>query len=230
MKRYKNIYFDLDRTLWDFERNAHEAFYDLYYQYNLSTNIPSVDALTQRYHYHNERLWEEYRKGRIKKEFLRVYRFQLIFNDFNYKDDALAGLISVKYLELAPLKTHLIPHTMEVLNYLTDNYSLHVITNGFQEVQLTKMEKSGISHFFDSVITSDSAGAQKPKSAIFEYALSKNNARKKDSIMVGDDLNVDIIGAKQFGMDQVYLNPLQLPHYHKLTYEISCLKELKDIF
>ncbi len=230
MNHYKNIYFDLDRTLWDFEKNARDAFHDLYRDYDLGSFISSPDMLVKSYHKHNERLWEEYRLGRIKKDFLRVYRFQLVLNDYNVRNNVLAEQLSEKYLDIAPLKTNLIPNTKSVLQYLSRKYSLHIITNGFTEVQMLKLEHSGILHFFEKVITSDNAGAQKPKAAIFEFALSSANAKKKESLMVGDDLEVDIIGAKNFGLDQVYFNPDKTPHKQKLTYEISSLNDLKEIF
>ena len=220
MNQYKNIYFDLDRTLWDFEKNARDAFHDLYRDYDLGAFIPSLDMLVRSYHKHNERLWEEYRMGRIKKDFLRVYRFQLVLNDYNVRNNKLAAQLSKNYLDIAPLKTNLIPHTKSVLQYLSEKYSLHIITNGFKEVQSLKLQNSGIIQFFEKVITSDNAGAQKPKEAIFEYALSTANAKKKESLMVGDDLEVDILGAKKFGLDQVYFNPDKKPHNQSLTYEI----------
>lgn len=230
MNQYKNIYFDLDRTLWDFEKNARDAFHDLYINYDLGSFIPSLDMLVNSYHKHNERLWEEYRMGRIKKDFLRIYRFQLVLNDYSVRNNELAAQLSENYLDIAPLKTNLIPHTKSVLQYLTGKYSLHIITNGFKEVQTLKLKNSGIIQFFEKVITSDNAGAQKPKAAIFEYALSTANAKKKESLMVGDDLQVDILGAKKFGLDQVYFNPDKKSHNQNLTYEIFSLNQLKEIF
>lgn len=229
MSQYTNIYFDLDRTLWDFEKNAYDAFDDLYHEFKLNKFIPSVENLVESYHLHNERLWEEYRMGRIKKDYLRVYRFQLVLNDYEVRNNVLAEELSVKYLDIAPLKTNLIPYTESVLQYLSKKYALHIITNGFNEVQMLKLKNTGIVIFFDKVITSDNAGTQKPKPGIFEYALSAANAKKKESVMVGDDLEVDILGAKKFGLDQIYFNPSGAPHKQNMTHEISSLVELKEI-
>jgi putative hydrolase of the HAD superfamily len=226
---YKNIYFDLDRTLWDFEKNASEAFFDLYKDYKLNCFIPSAEHLIKSYHHHNEKLWEEYRKGNIKKDFLRVYRFQLVLNDYDVRDNRLAEDLSKSYLDIAPLKTNLIPHTLNVLKYLKEKYSLHIITNGFSEVQKLKLQNSGIINYFQAIISSDSIGVQKPKPDIFKHALTSVNAKKKESIMIGDDLLVDVLGAKKFGMDQLYFNPGQVKHNHQVTYEISSLIEIKNI-
>lgn len=226
MKYYKNIYFDLDRTLWDFEKNATEAFEDLYEEHRLHQFIPSVEHLVKSYHYHNELLWDDYRKGKIKKDYLRIYRFKLVLRDYENFDTKLAEILSVKYLQIAPLKINLVPYTLELLDYLADKYALHIITNGFNEVQLLKIKNTGINKFFNSVVASDLANAQKPKPAIFEYALTSVNAKKKESIMVGDDLEVDILGAMKFGMDQVYFNPKKQPHKHQPTFEISSLIDL----
>ncbi len=229
MKKYKHLFFDLDRTLWNFEKNAREAFIDIITKNNLFSYFPDVDTFLKKYHEINEALWVQYRNGEIKKDFLRIERFRLILNKFNIQDNFLANKISEQYLHFAPRKTHLEPYTIELLEYLKKQYNLYIITNGFNEIQHIKMEFSGLNKYFDKVFTSDTVGAKKPKPGIFAHSLNSVNARKKESLMIGDDLLVDIVGAREYGMDQIYYNPLNLQHTEKVTYEVSSLIDITTI-
>jgi putative hydrolase of the HAD superfamily len=130
---------------------------------------------------------------------------------------------------MSPLKTKLIPGTHEVLRYLSGKYSLHIITNGFNEVQYIKIERSGIKQYFDKIITSEEAGCNKPNKNIFFYSLKKASAEIGESLMIGDDIEVDILGAQSIGMDQVFLNLNNFSHDHSFTYEIRSLNELMNI-
>jgi putative hydrolase of the HAD superfamily len=127
------------------------------------------------------------------------------------------------------LQTALIPNAKYILKYLIKNYSLYIITNGFMDVQLAKIKNSGLSGYFKKIFTSEHARSSKPNRGIFEYALKSVNARKKESLMIGDDLEIDIKGAREFGIDQVYFNPSGIRHNDRLTYEIHSLLELKDL-
>jgi len=129
----------------------------------------------------------------------------------------------------SPKRTALVPHTYEVLEYLSSKYHLHIITNGFNEVQFTKLKACGIDKFFDMVITSEMSGAHKPQEQAFSHSIASAKAKKYECLMVGDDLEVDIMGAKRFGIDQVYFNPSCKPHDEDVTFEIKSLKELKAI-
>lgn len=232
MKKYKHIYFDLDRTLWDFEANAREAFDQIYEAFALEKKLPGVDLFIAAYNKHNEKLWHFYRKGLIKKEFLRTERFNLTLKEFGINNHILASDIGDQYMLLAPSKTNLVPGTLEVLGYLLlKNYKLYVITNGFKDVQLQKLTNCDIIKYFSKVFTSDDAGYQKPRKEIFEYALKTVNAAKNESVMVGDDYPIDIEGAKAFGIDQVFFNRDGHTNYtFKPTYEIGELRDLKNIF
>lgn len=227
---YTNLFFDLDRTLWDFEANAIEAFQDIFVDYSLQRYFPGVESFVQTYEKYNEELWDQYRKGLIKKDFLRNYRFKLTLMDYGVDDDVLARKISDRYLEVAPQKSNLVPGTQEVISHLSGKYRLYILTNGFSEVQGVKMKSTGLDRHFKYMFTSDEAGYQKPNPKIFEYALKNLNAKKVESIMIGDDLEVDVLGAKHFGMDQVFFNPKKVNHREELTYEINSLKELLAIF
>jgi putative hydrolase of the HAD superfamily len=233
MSKIKHIFFDLDKTLWDFDANAHEAFHDIFEEFEISKTISDADKFVETYHIHNEKLWGFYRKGLIKKEFLRTERFNLTLKDFGINDHILASELGDKYLTIAPTKTNLVPFTFEILSYLKlKKYELHILTNGFKEVQFQKLKNCDILKFFTKVICAEDAGSQKPKKEIFEYALSTNNAKKEESIMIGDDLEVDIIGASKFGMQQVYYNPnnIRIPGQFQPSYSIQSLEELKSIF
>ena len=226
---YKHLFFDLDRTLWDFESNADEALTELYESYQLSKrNIICVDFL-QKYKMHNERLWELYRDSKIDKDNLRSLRFQLALEEFGIKDQTMAKEMGDEYIRSCPLKKHVFPFTYSILDYLYKKYTLHIITNGFEEVQYVKLKHSNLLHYFQQVITSEQVGVKKPNPKIFNYALFKASSKASESIMIGDDFPVDILGAKNFGIDQIYFNPNNNKYSGSITYEINCLSQLREI-
>jgi putative hydrolase of the HAD superfamily len=216
----------LDNTLWDFKSNAIEAFREIFDHHQLWQMIPDFDEFISTFTFYNEQLWAKYRQGHIKKEPLRVERFTLTLSRLGISDSNLSELISNAYLELVPQKSNLIKDAHEVLNYLKSKYRLFILTNGFRETQRNKLINSGIQHCFNGMITSEDAGWSKPDRRIFEYALKSFNAKKPESVMIGDDLHVDIEGAKNFGMDQVFFNRKMISHEVKTTCEINELKEL----
>ncbi|UYQ92730.1 YjjG family noncanonical pyrimidine nucleotidase [Chitinophaga horti] len=228
--KYKHIFFDLDHTLWDFETNATQTLQRLYELNTLcDRGISSFDDFYARYSVHNERLWDRFRKGFINRKELRFKRFWLTFLEYKIADDKLCNLMSEQFLELLPTQTALFPYAIEVLDYLAaKNYPLHLITNGFEETQHLKMKHAGIHHYFTHVITSESAGSLKPHREIFDYAMAKAGTTAAESIMIGDTLDVDILGAQNVGMDQVYFGPAKASPVVP-TYSIACLSELKKI-
>lgn len=228
-KHYKHIFFDLDMTLWDFETNAHEAYLDIFEKFRLKDlGIQSIDAFLRSYFVHNDRLWDQYRKGEIEKEFLRSRRFELTLLDFGVKDPKLAEDIGMEYITISPQKTNLFPHAIEVLRYLKQKYPLYIITNGFEEVQFTKLKNSRLEEYFSHVITSEEAGCKKPDARIFRYALQQADARPEESIMIGDDPEVDVQGALDAGMDAVYFNPKKNPVNGNISLVVHDLIELKQ--
>jgi putative hydrolase of the HAD superfamily len=230
MKLYKHIFFDLDRTLWDFDKNAHEAFCDIFDKYGLEGRGGlTLDRFVGSYIGHNERLWALYREAAIEKQYLRWHRFEATLNDFGIDDPALAHAIGSEYVTISPQKTNLLPNTIATLDYLSSRYPLHIITNGFEEVQYAKMQNCNIRQYFLHVITSEAAGSKKPDTAIFNYALKVVGATSGDCIMIGDDLDTDIRGAAGAGIDTVYFNPGNLPHNGGVLFEISDLIELIQI-
>ena len=228
-KKYSHIFFDLDRTLWDFDRNSKETITELFYRHNLNNHIESPDVFVDIYHDVNFQLWDLYRKGEMTKDVLRVKRFEISFEHFGIRDNRLASDFGDEYLAISPTKTLLVPNSIETLDYLYPRYKLHIITNGFLKTQEIKIKNCGLDKYFQSMTTSETVGHNKPRPEIFHQALSSVHARKGESIMIGDDLEVDILGARKFGIDQVFLNRDRIIYTDKITYEIKVLNELLEI-
>jgi putative hydrolase of the HAD superfamily len=228
-KAYQHVFFDLDHTLWDFEESAYHTFEFLFKKHELrARGVPSLSQFVEVYTHHNLILWEQYRNGQLEKDVLRSLRFENSLAVFGIGDKELATALGNDYVYLSPRTVHLIPGAVEALEYLSRKYKLHLITNGFEEVQHIKIAEAGLDVYFETVTTSEEAGVKKPDIEIFNHALSKAKARANQSIMIGDNLEVDIIGAKQAGLDQVYFNPLGLSHDEQVTFEIRQLNELTD--
>jgi len=230
MNKYKHIFFDLDRTIWDFDASTMDSFKRMFHKYGLkSRGVPSVEELKSHYDVHNDHLWEIYRKGEILKEVLSVKRFEMTLADFDIHDPEIAKAMSELHVTLDPERAFLMPHAIESLEYLSSKYTLHMLSNGFSEVQEQKYHIARLDRFFETVTTSEEAGIKKPEAGIFKYAMKKASCIAEESIMVGDDLEVDIIGARNIGMDQVFFNTERNGHKESVTYEISSLKELLEI-
>jgi putative hydrolase of the HAD superfamily len=231
MKIYKHIFFDLDRTIWDFDASAADTFNYMYSKYGLTDKgVPSLEKFRTRYEIHNDILWSLYRKGEILKEVLNIRRFEMTLADFGIVDHSISLGMSEDYVNVNPDKPFLFPGAIETLEYLGPRYPLHLITNGFQEVQEQKFRIARLDRFFKSVTTSEEAGIKKPEPGIFHFALDKAKADASDSIIIGDDLAVDIVGARNIGMDGVYFNPEHKEYAEEITFEIESLLELKEIF
>lgn len=230
--KYKHLFFDLDHTLWDFEANARATLQELHVALQLGKRgVNDFELFHKNYLAHNEKLWERYRNGYIKQEELRVKRMWLALLDFKIADEELAKELSTRFLDLLPNRTILFPYTKEILRYLRDKrYVLNLITNGFEKTQHNKLMFAGLKPFFNEVITSEGSGSLKPNKEIFQFALEKCNADPRASIMIGDSIEVDIIGAMNAGIDQVYVNHLGVDPTVKPTYTVNSLKELEKIF
>ncbi len=230
MKTYKHIFFDLDRTLWDFETNTLITLEEIFSYYGLQKKgIPSFDDFISTYRLHNTQLWGLYRLNKLSKEVLRVKRFADTLLEYNIADKLLAEKIADDYLDQSPRQTNLFEYTHEILTYLKPHYHLHIITNGFQEVQLVKVKACNIDQYFQHIITSEKASYKKPDIRIFNYALAFCTARPEDSLMIGDDSEIDIRGAQQAEIAQVWFNPEKQQSDITATYEIQHLKELEDL-
>ena len=230
--KYKYLFFDLDHTLWDFEANSRQTLEELYIELNLKERgVHDFNTFHQNYLVHNEKLWDRYRNGYIKVDELRWKRMWLALLDHKIADEPLARNMGVSFLDKLPTRKILYPYTIEILDYLTNKgYELHLITNGFEKTQHSKLENAGIDHYFREVITSEGSNSLKPHKEIFDYALQRTGASYSNSIMIGDSLEVDIIGAHKAGMDQVFVNHIGQSTEFKPTFTVHHLKELENIF
>lgn len=230
LKTYKHIFFDLDHTLWDFERNAEETKRELFDTLKLNDKgIESYDVFRQHYQGINLALWALYRENKIEKDELNFRRFYDTLCDLGVNNVELGEAMAKGFIEGISSKTYLFPYAKEILEYLFPKYKLHIITNGFEEVQYSKLKNSGMDRFFTTVITSEAADSKKPDPAIFEYALRISGALASESIMVGDDLTVDILGAADAGFDQLYVNHDRKPHTETVTAEVYSLQEIETL-
>lgn len=231
-KQYKHIFFDLDHTLWDFDRNSVAALRSVYDEYDLGSEygITDFDAFSEIYLAHNERLWDRFRNGYIKRDELRWKRFWLTLLDYKIGDTALAHELSAAYLEILPVQTILTPYAKELLDHCKGRYAIHLITNGFETTQWLKLQYSGIASYFQEIITSEKCNSLKPHPDIFSYAMKVTGALSEESIMIGDALDIDVLGAYNAGWDQVYYNPKKVAHDRKPTYEVHTLGDLLTVF
>lgn len=229
-KCYRHLFFDLDRTLWDFDAAAEVAFERIYEQYHLrELGIPSAHEFHMVYHPLNEKLWELYRADQITKDELNRTRFLKPLEHYGIHDIALADHLSEDYVYWSPRIVRLVPGTMELLEYLKPKYHLHLITNGFEEVQHTKLSGSGMEPYFETLTVSEEVGVKKPNPEIFRYALKKAGATPEESLMIGDEMAVDIDGARAAGIDQVFFNATGQPTQGQCTFEVNSLSEIKGI-
>ena len=229
-QKYKHIFFDLDRTLWDFDAAAEVAFERIYEKYHLQElGIPNAHEFHEVYHPLNERLWELYREDKITKDYLNRTRFVLPLEHYGIHDTDLADHLSEDYVYWSPRIVRLVPGTMELLDYLKPKYHLHLITNGFQEVQHTKLSGSGLEPYFETLTVSEEVGVKKPNPEIFHYALQKAHATAEESLVIGDEMAVDIDGARAAGIDQIFFNPSGKEVIGERTFEVRSLVEIKEI-
>jgi putative hydrolase of the HAD superfamily len=227
--KYRHIFFDLDRTLYDFDKSTRQTFFELYEKFNLKKNgVKDFDDFLDTYHANNLKLWAQYRDGKIKKKFLNVERFHVTLLHFGIDDRAFAGRFASEYILESPKKKTLFPGVVEAVEYLHGKYKLHIITNGFDEVQQVKMKANGLNKYFLTITTSEEAGAKKPSEKIFIHALVKAGAGPDESLMIGDDYAVDIEGAKNVGMDQMLFLPGGEKDDYDCTFIIGDMAEIHE--
>ena len=227
---YSHILFDLDHTLWDFERNSSEALNEVYLFYNLKQfNAFSCQEFVKKFKEVNTILWEKYDHDEIDREFIRTRRFEMVLTQLGLKTADIPDDISNTYLSICPTKENVIPDTFEVLDYLKGSYQMHIITNGFDDIQDTKLNSSNLRGYFDRVFTSEAVGYKKPSKEMFNKAVEMIGVDKKSCLMIGDNLETDIKGALNASLDVIFFNPDQLKHDLPVTYEIQKLLDLKSI-
>jgi putative hydrolase of the HAD superfamily len=229
MKQYRHLFFDLDHTLWDFRANSRETLRELHVELGLAQHgVEDVDELISVYEDVNRGLWKRYEAGHLNKEVLRVLRFRNTLLQFGIRNEPLATRMGEAYLEQCPLKPNLFQGTQALLQDLSAQYRLHIITNGFHEVQQVKLRSSGIHHHFDVVLSSEKAGAGKPDPRIFAKALAMSGAKVEESLMIGDDHETDMRGARNAGWDQVHFAAENTPDT-SATYRVAHMDELRPI-
>ncbi|WP_195621725.1 YjjG family noncanonical pyrimidine nucleotidase [Bacteroides clarus] len=227
---YKNLFFDLDDTLWAFSANARDTYEEMYRKYDYDRFFDSFEHYYSLYQRRNLELWAEYADGKVTKEELNRQRYLYPLEAVGAGDSALAEAYEKDALATIPTKSKLMPHAREVLEYLSAKYNLYILSNGFKELQFHKMRSSDIDKYFRKVILSDDIGILKPWPEIFHFALSATQSELNDSLMIGDSWENDIAGAAGVGMHQVFYNlsgRTDLPFTP--TYQITDLKELLDL-
>lgn len=229
MSRYQHLFFDLDHTLWDFRGNSRETLAELVDTHRLvDRGIPDAEAFIAVYEEINHALWTQHGSGRMPKEVLRVLRFRSALQHFGITDGRLPGVLSEEYLDICPRKQGLMPGAAELLHGLEDRFKLHIITNGFEETQAMKLRSCGLDRHFDLVLTSERAGAAKPSTAIFDEALRRSGASAGQSLMIGDNVEADMQGARNAGWDHVHYTAETEPDL-LATYRVAHLAELSGI-
>lgn len=225
---YKYVFLDLDDTIWDFHANARLSLQDMFEDRKLYKYFSDFNEFFDIYAKKNIELWEAYGKGEITKEFLMAERFRYPLAKMGVDDLELAEAIGIQYLDILPTKTTLMPYAEELLDYLYPKYPLTIISNGFVEVQYKKLKSTNIERYFSHVVLSESAKALKPDKKIFEYALTLNNAKASEAIMLGDSYEADIKGAINANIDQIYypLQPITEENRPQCTHVINSLKEV----
>jgi putative hydrolase of the HAD superfamily len=199
-----DVFFDLDHTLWDFERNSALTYQMLFERFEVEV---SLERFLEHYVPLNLLFWKAFREGRISKEKLRYERLKTVFERMAFPvSDRQIHQLSEAYIENLSTQTHLLPNCVEVLQYLSGRYKMHIITNGFEEVQARKLKNSGIEHYFVEVVNSDRAGVKKPDPRIFNMAIEAAGIRPESGIMIGDSFEADILGARSVGLRALHFN------------------------
>jgi len=229
MKKYRDLLFDLDHTLWDFDKNSLDALSELFNSYSLDGYFESFDEFNKIYHGINSMLWSQYGRGKISKETVKYGRFSRCLEKKSCYNKELARNLAEEYVKLSPCKTHLVEGAIEILEGLTGSYRMHIITNGFNEVQYKKIQLSGLMPFFEKVFTSEDAGYQKPDQGFFQFVFESNGLSPATSLVIGDNLITDIGGARDFGIDTVFYNPGGDRDFIGASYMISNMNELLPI-
>jgi len=221
-----DIFFDLDHTLWDFDKNSAFTFQKIFSEQQIKID---VDVFLKVYMPANLKFWKMYREEKITKSELRYQRLKSVFDTLGYNvSDDLIHLLSEEYINHLSSFNTLFPNTVEVLEYLRPKYKLHIITNGFQEVQERKLKNSGIHGYFNQIIDSEMAGVKKPNPIIFNLALEKASTLPEKSLMIGDSLEADIIGAKSVGFHTLHFNAHKEEN-HNVAPIIYDLQEIKTL-
>lgn len=230
MQRYKNLFIDLDDTLYDFSAASKESFIETYNLLHYERFFDSFEHYYSIYEPYNLELWRIYGEGKITKQELNKRRYSHPLEVVGINDQELADTFCREALGRIPTKNKLISGAIELLEYLRPKYNLYILSNGFKELQSHKMRTSGIDKYFDALILSEDIGVNKPNRELYEYALQKTGSNLEESIMIGDMFDTDIVGAANIGMEQIYFNPKKKDDIaFAPTYMVTELLQIKDI-
>lgn len=228
--KIQHIFFDLDNTLWDHRKNAYLTIKDLFekQEITLHYNI-DFEEFHSVYHDINESLWEKIRDGIIGKEYLRKHRFYDSFKHFGVDDEVLSQYFEEHFLDKILNYNELVEGAEYILEYLkSKHYTLHIISNGFQEVTERKCILSGIDKYFKTITSADSVGVRKPNPKIFDYSLGLAEAKKQESIMIGDDWIADVVGSQNYGLDVIFFDVYKENRQEEGLKAITHLLQIKD--
>lgn len=230
--KIKHVFFDLDRTLWDFEKNSEVSLFELHDNFELAKHAISPEEFVKKYKAINNNYWKRYRKGYCTKEELREGRFKDSFTalGIDLLKEKHLNQAGDFYIARAPYQKELFPNTFEMLKTLKEwGIKKHIITNGFSEAQYIKLSNCGLIEYFDVIICSDEFGQNKPHPSIFQHALQQAGAQAHESLMIGDDLHVDVLGAQAVGIEGVLFDPEKKFTQRNGVLKISDLQELPPL-
>lgn len=227
MKGITHVFFDLDHTLWDYERNASETLVDMMREFGISEQVEEQKFL-KAYNSVNEKLWHKYNHGQIDKEHIRKYRFPQVLRKLKVYIDRQPEDLHDYFVSNCSAKSGLMPHALMALNHLKGRYPMAIITNGFEDSQHRKIHASGITHFFGEVVTSETLGYRKPQPEIFHHAVKAMGGKPETSVMIGDNPKTDIRGAEDAGLKAIFYNPTG-GRKSVTEWEVQCLSELVGI-
>lgn len=226
----KHLFFDLDHTLWDFDKNSEAALRILFNDLQLDRIFPSFQSFHHHYKKINAEMWYQYGQGKITKAELRTRRFLDTLKQFEVNDEVLAEQLAGGYVRISPYQKNLFPGTHETLSTLKkDGYQLHIITNGFMEIQDIKLRNTEIRNYFDVVLCSEEIGVQKPHEKVFHSALERAKASAAESVMIGDNMHTDILGAARAGIRGILFDPHGEHREGTNEWQIRELKEIPDL-
>lgn len=233
MKQYKDIFLDFDDTLYDTHGNAVIALRELFDDLQLGRWFADEQVFYDAYWQANIDLWTRYSKGEITRDYLIVERFRRPLSVAEGLDPTVEMCLdaSDRFLDFCSSKPGLVEGARELMDHLkTKGYGLHMCSNGFHEVQYKKLKACGLHDYFDTIVLSEDVGANKPSAQFFDYAMQQSKAEKKLTLMVGDNFQTDILGAKRYGLDTAYFNRYpEYPAEEPVTFEVSRLSALMDI-
>jgi putative hydrolase of the HAD superfamily len=227
LKNLSHVFFDLDHTLWDNDRNVFETLEAMAVEFGLLRHT-SVEKLNKVFNKVNEKMWHQYNLGQVDKEHIRTRRFAYILKQLKVQIDAHPQELSDYFVRECSQKSHLMPHAEYALFYLQDKYELGIITNGFDDSQQRKINASGLDRFFKVLVTSETTGARKPEPGIFHHAMEISGASARSSVMIGDNPHTDVRGAENAGMHAIFYNPSG-KRRSVCQWEVQSLEELTRI-